>query len=62
MDGHFYGRGVSDNKGPVLAFIYSVKELVEECKQPSRAGCLPVNVVFLLEGEGGAEADGWLRL
>lgn len=50
MDGYLYGRGVSDNKGPILAFIYAVKELLQDCKQPG-AGCLPANVVFLLEGK-----------
>jgi Cys-Gly metallodipeptidase DUG1 len=51
VDGYFYGRGVSDNKGPVLAFVYAVKELLEDCKLPD-GGCLPVNVVFCFEGEG----------
>lgn len=46
VDGYLIGRGVSDNKGPVLAFVYAVKELLEEC-----SGTLPVNVVFLIEGE-----------
>lgn len=44
VDGYFIGRGVSDNKGPVLAFVYAVKELVEERE-------LPCNVVFVFEGE-----------
>lgn len=35
--------------GPVLAFVYAVKELLEECK--SGGTCLPANVVFLIEGE-----------
>lgn len=35
--------------GPVLAFVYAVKELLEECKQGG--SCLPANVVFLIEGE-----------
>lgn len=48
IDGHLYGRGVSDNKGPVLAFIYAVKELLQEHEAE-----LPVNVAFLIEGEGG---------
>ncbi|RMZ55212.1 hypothetical protein APUTEX25_005490 [Auxenochlorella protothecoides] len=46
IDGHLYGRGVSDNKGPVLAFIYAVKELLHEHEAE-----LPVNVAFLIEGE-----------
>ncbi|KAL4857151.1 Cys-Gly metallodipeptidase DUG1 [Chlorella vulgaris] len=48
-DGWLYGRGTTDNKGPVLAFVYAVKELLEECKQGG--SCLPANVVFLIEGE-----------
>lgn len=35
--------------GPVLAFVYAVKELLEDCK--SGGTCLPTNVVFLIEGE-----------
>ncbi|KAI7835447.1 hypothetical protein COHA_010652 [Chlorella ohadii] len=49
IDGWLYGRGTTDNKGPVLAFVYAVKELLEECK--SGGTCLPANVVFLIEGE-----------
>ncbi|KAL8649025.1 MAG: hypothetical protein Q9226_005750 [Calogaya cf. arnoldii] len=44
MNGYLYGRGVSDNKGPVLAAIYAVAELVTEKKLHS-------DVVFLIEGE-----------
>lgn len=43
-DGYLFGRGVSDNKGPVLAAIYSVAELLQE-------GNLESDVVFLIEGE-----------
>ena len=52
VDGYLYGRGTSDNKGPVLAFIYAVKELLQA---EGGAGALPVNVAFLIEGawEGG---------
>lgn len=54
--------------GPVLAFVYAVKELLEECK--SGGTCLPANVVFLIEGEEenvspwgvfGSAAQGLLR-
>lgn len=48
-DGYYVARGVTDNKGPILAFIYAVRELLEECKDGD--SCLPVNVAFLLEGE-----------
>ncbi|KDD76654.1 hypothetical protein H632_c147p0, partial [Helicosporidium sp. ATCC 50920] len=30
VDGYLYGRGVSANKGPLLAFVYAVKELLAE--------------------------------
>ncbi|CAN3372490.1 hypothetical protein DIURU_005012 [Diutina rugosa] len=43
-DGCIYGRGISDNKGPVLAAIYAVAELASE-------GKLECDVVFLIEGE-----------
>ncbi|KAL8845425.1 MAG: hypothetical protein Q9176_000061 [Flavoplaca citrina] len=43
-NGYLYGRGVSDNKGPVLAAIYAVVELVAEKSLTS-------DVVFLIEGE-----------
>jgi di- and tripeptidase len=43
-DGYLYGRGVSDNKGPILAALYAVADLVSEQK-------LATDVVFLIEGE-----------
>lgn len=43
-DGNLYGRGVSDNKGPILAAIYAVAELHSQC-------LLSTDVVFLIEGE-----------
>ncbi|KAJ2606239.1 hypothetical protein EV177_005958 [Coemansia sp. RSA 1804] len=43
-DGYVYGRGVSDDKGPVLATLFAVAEL-------SAARRLPVTVVFCIEGE-----------
>ncbi|KAF2760251.1 beta-Ala-His dipeptidase [Pseudovirgaria hyperparasitica] len=44
IDGHLYGRGVSDNKGPIMAAIYAVAELVSE-------KALEADIVFLIEGE-----------
>ncbi|KAL9107434.1 MAG: hypothetical protein Q9187_008425 [Circinaria calcarea] len=44
IDGYLYGRGVSDNKGPVLAALYAVADLLAEQK-------LDCDVVFLIEGE-----------
>ena len=43
-DGYLYGRGVSDNKGPLLATIFAVKALLD-------SGNLNVDVCFVIEGE-----------
>ena len=43
-DGFLYGRGVSDNKGPILAALYAVADLVATQQLES-------DVVFLIEGE-----------
>ncbi|KAI8330555.1 hypothetical protein BD560DRAFT_416277 [Blakeslea trispora] len=43
-NGYLYGRGTSDNKGPIIASIFAVSELLKE-------GLLDVNVIFLIEGE-----------
>ena len=44
INGFLYGRGVSDNKGPIVAAIYAAAELVAEQK-------LDVDIIFLIEGE-----------
>ena len=44
MNGFLYGRGVTDNKGPILAALYAVADLVHTKN-------LSCNVTFLLEGE-----------
>ncbi|KAL7747188.1 hypothetical protein RI367_007399 [Sorochytrium milnesiophthora] len=41
---YIYGRGTSDNKGPILAAIFAVSRLLD-------TGRLKCNVSFLLEGE-----------
>lgn len=43
-DGYLYGRGASDNKGPIMAAIYAVAQLKSEQGLAS-------DVVFLIEGE-----------
>ena len=43
-NGYLYGRGVSDNKGPVLAAIYAVADLIARQELSS-------DIVFLVEGE-----------
>lgn len=49
-DGYLYGRGTSDNKGPVLAMIFAVKEFLDR-HEGEQAGGLPVNLAFVFEGE-----------
>jgi len=43
-NGYLYGRGVSDNKGPVLAALYAVADVVARQELSS-------DIVFLIEGE-----------
>ena len=43
-NGYLYGRGVSDNKGPVLAAIYAVADVIARQELSS-------DIVFLIEGE-----------
>lgn len=44
-DGRIYARGAADNKGQIMAHILGVAETLRE------KGSLPVNVIFLIEGE-----------
>ena len=44
INDHVYGRGASDNKGPILAAIYAVADLVANKELDS-------DIVFLIEGE-----------
>ncbi|KAB5543115.1 hypothetical protein GE09DRAFT_1225249 [Coniochaeta sp. 2T2.1] len=43
-NGYLYGRGVSDNKGPITAALYAITDLVQ-------AKSLDSDVIFLIEGE-----------
>ncbi|KAF2009706.1 glutathione degradosome [Aaosphaeria arxii CBS 175.79] len=42
--GYLYGRGISDNKGPIMAAIYAAHELANEQSLDS-------DIIFLIEGE-----------
>ncbi|XP_041101655.1 beta-Ala-His dipeptidase-like isoform X2 [Polyodon spathula] len=44
INGNLYGRGASDNKGPVLAWLHAV-EAYQALKQE-----IPVNIKFIIEG------------
>jgi di- and tripeptidase len=57
IDEYLYGRGTSDNKGPLLAAIYAVADLIAD-------KTLDGDVVFLIEGEeecGSRGFDGIIR-
>jgi di- and tripeptidase len=43
-DGYLYGRGVTDNKGPIVAALFAVTDLMED-------KALDNDVIFLIEGE-----------
>lgn len=44
LNGYLYGRGVSDNKGPIMAALYAVTELMQ-------AKSLDSDIVFVIEGQ-----------
>jgi Cys-Gly metallodipeptidase DUG1 len=48
-DGYLHGRGTSDNKGPILAMLFAVKELLD--RREGEEGGLAVNLTFIFEGE-----------
>ena len=54
IDGYLYGRGVSDNKGPVLAALYAAADLVAKQQLHS-------DIVFLVEGEEESGSRGFQK-
>jgi di- and tripeptidase len=44
INGYLYGRGVSDNKGPIMAALYGVVDLIHKQELES-------DITFLIEGE-----------
>ncbi len=50
-DGWLYGRGASDNKGPLLAMIFSTLRYINQ-STVANTGSAPLAVIFVLEGEG----------
>lgn len=52
LNGFLYGRGVTDNKGPILAALYGAADLV-------RQRSLRCDVVFLIEGEEESGSQGF---
>ena len=51
-DGYFYGRGVSDDKGPIVVVYQAIKDL-------QTLGELPVNIRWLYEGEEESGSEGF---
>lgn len=54
LNGYLYGRGVTDNKGPILAALYAVADLAQNKS-------LECDVVFLIEGEEEAGSRGFVE-
>lgn len=51
-NGYFYGRGVTDNKGPILAAACAAAELLGRRQ-------LELDLVFLIEGEEETGSNGF---
>lgn len=54
IDGYLYGRGTSDNKGPIMAAIFACAELTSE-------QALGSDIIFLIEGEEESGSRGFER-
>lgn len=54
IDGYLYGRGTSDNKGPIMAAIFACAELMSE-------QALGSDIIFLIEGEEECGSRGFER-
>ncbi|KAF1970049.1 glutathione degradosome [Bimuria novae-zelandiae CBS 107.79] len=52
--GYLYGRGISDNKGPIIAAIYAAHELANEQNLES-------DIIFLIEGEEESGSRGFAQ-
>ena len=54
IDGYLYGRGTSDNKGPIMAALFACAELTAEQSLDS-------DIIFLIEGEEECGSRGFNR-
>ncbi|KAI9144806.1 hypothetical protein BKA69DRAFT_1025508 [Paraphysoderma sedebokerense] len=52
LNGYLYGRGISDDKGPIMATLFAVNALLEE-------GMLNCDITFLVEGEEESGSGGF---
>ncbi|KAI3546684.1 WD repeat domain-containing protein [Colletotrichum abscissum] len=55
VNGYLYGRGVSDNKGPIMAALFAVTDLLQAKK-------LANDVIFLIEGEEESASRGFREI
>ncbi|MFV2014304.1 MAG: M20/M25/M40 family metallo-hydrolase, partial [Candidatus Heimdallarchaeota archaeon] len=54
-DGYLYGRGATDDKGPITSTLFAIKELLED-------GQFPVNLRFIYEGMEESGSEGFEEL
>ncbi|TEA13424.1 putative di- and tripeptidase DUG2 [Colletotrichum sidae] len=55
INGYLHGRGVSDNKGPIMAALYAVTDLLQAKK-------LTNDIIFLIEGEEESASRGFREI
>ncbi|KAL3300729.1 WD repeat domain-containing protein [Colletotrichum asianum] len=55
INGYLHGRGVSDNKGPIMAALYAVTDLLQAKK-------LANDIIFLIEGEEESASRGFREI
>jgi acetylornithine deacetylase/succinyl-diaminopimelate desuccinylase-like protein/predicted glutamine amidotransferase len=51
VDGYFHGRGVTDNKGPILAMIFAVADLMQQQRQLAASSALAPRTEAIMEAE-----------
>ncbi|RHY27141.1 hypothetical protein DYB32_007015 [Aphanomyces invadans] len=56
QNGYLYGRGTTDDKGPIIATLFAIRELLSSSE--GMAVSLP-NFMFLYQGEGENQAQGF---
>ncbi|KAF2157577.1 glutathione degradosome [Myriangium duriaei CBS 260.36] len=54
VNGYLYGRGASDNKGPIIAAIFACADLMSQ-------QALDADIVFLIEGEEESGSRGFVK-
>eukprot|EP01084_Bolivina_argentea_P233916 393854_1 len=47
-NGYLYGRGTTDNKGPIIVFLYAIRELFEQTEQDLN---ISLEIIMIIEGQ-----------